>query len=427
MDLLVKFTVPYVKWYGGWTILPPLIWLILYPIAHAASPWLIFKFYEAFMLGALGLSLNFMFRRMGFDKTDALLASLIATVYPGVFTLSWEFAMLMLGLVVMVLDLAIMYMHINSGKRHWIPLLLLTILSALAHQVSATLTALIYLTYFALKDRDARWVGLALIGITADLFYTNFTMLTISRVGASITVSSSLVTSLSLNPYYAIEGYLIQLIVNYWPLLILVSHGFRRGNFIIYALLGWLLVIILPSALMPSESFVLWWIWSLMLPIALAPLSTRPRWLAVLLIAAVALLDLAWQFSTIVNYIFPSIGPEPTFVQGTYARACVIPQEEAIMYQAGLYAARHLNETFVTDYCTYTLMHLADRYTPNVIPSYTPLETAIALSHRFNNTVYLVTSQYLANYTMVAKFGYVEILPYGIGTTYPIYIYAING
>jgi hypothetical protein len=425
MDYLIKPTFfTYTRWYGGPNALPPLLFLLLYPVAHLVSPWLIFKFNDAVLLGLLGVSMNFMLRRMGFNQGDALIASLISTLYPTMFTLSWEFAMLMLGLVMLLLTMAVMHLHVESHRRYWLPLLALTVLSALAHQVSATLTALIFISYFAVKDRDPRWLGLALIGVAADAFYTNFTMLTVTHTQVGLSVSSSLVYSSGIPPYQAIEGYLIQLVVAYWPLLILVSHNWRRGNFILYTLLLWLLVILLPSGLMPSSSFVSWWIWALTLPIALAPLATRPRALSAALLAVLVLLDIAWSWSSIVNYVIPSIGPEVITVQGPFSRACVTPLEEGFAYEAGVYVAHHLNGTYVTDYCLYTFIHLADRFGRGVVVSDNPLDMALSL----NGTVYLVTTQYLSNYTMVARFGEgVVILPYNRGVAYPVYIFKVKG
>ncbi len=422
MDMLIRPEFIHTWWYGGWTTLPPLLFLILYPIAHIASPWLIFKFNDAVLLGLIGVSMNIMLRRMGFSKGDALLASLLATLYPTMYSLSWEFAMMLLGLLLMILTLTVMHIHVESGKRHWLLLLALTLLSALAHQVSATLLALVFITYFTLKDRDPRWLGLALIGIAADAYYTGFTMLKFTVVKGTITASSSLVETKAVSPYYAIEGYLIQLIVNYWPLIILASHGLRRGNFILYSLLAWILVILLPSALMPSVSFVSWWIWSLILPIPLAPLLTRPRALSLIILALVILLDASWSWSTLMNYVFPTIGPEATLVQGIYPRACVTVPMEHYAYDAGLYVASHLNGTYVTDYCLYTFIHLADRFGAHVVASYDPMGTALSL----NGTVYLVTTQYLSNYTLIARFGNVEILPYSTGVAYPVYVFLIK-
>ncbi|MGC9135311.1 hypothetical protein [Caldivirga sp.] len=422
MDLLTKPVFTHIWWYGGWTTLPPLLFLILYPLAHIVSPWLIFKLNDAVLLGLIGVSMNLMLRRMGFSGGDALLASLMATLYPTMYSLSWEFAMMLLGLFLMILTMTVMHIHVESGKRHWILLLVLTVLSALAHQVSATLLALLFITYFTLKDRDPRWLGLALIGIIADGFYTNFTMLKFTVAKGTVTASSSLVESKPASPYYAIEGFLIQLIINYGPLIILASHGLRRGNFIIYSLLAWMLVILLPSALMPSVSFVSWWIWSLILPIPLAPLVTRPRLLSLITLIIVIILDLSWSWSTLVNYVFPTIGPETTLVQGVFPRACITVPGEHYAYEAGLYIVNHLNGTYVTDYCLYTFIHLADRFGANVIASYYPLNTAL----RLNGTVYIVTTQYLSNYTLIARFGNVEILPYGTGVAYPIYVFLIS-
>ncbi|WP_156769863.1 hypothetical protein [Caldivirga maquilingensis] len=423
MDMLIRPEFIHTWWYDGWTMLPPLLFLVLYPIAHVASPWLIFKFNDAVLLGLIGVSMNLMLRRMGFSRGDALLASLLAALYPTMYTLSWEFAMLMLGLIMLMLTLTVMHVHIESGKRHWLVLMALTVLSALAHQVSATLTALVFITYFIIKDRDPRWLGLALIGIAADAVYTNFTILNVTRTtSGALTVSSSLIAGSTTSPYQALEGYLIQLIINYWPLIILVSHGLRRGNFIIYSLLAWILIILLPSALIPSESFVSWWIWSLMLPIPLAPLLTRPRALSLIILALVILLDVSWSWSTLVNYIFSTIGPEATLVQGIYPRACVMTPMENYAYDAGLYIVNHLNGTYVTGYCLYTFIHLADRFGANVIASYDPLGTAL----RLNGTVYLVTTQYLSNYTLIARFGNVEILPYNTGVAYPVYVFLIK-
>mgnify|MGYP001770706433 CR=1 FL=1 len=422
MDMLIRPEFMHTWWYGGWATLPPLLFLILYPIAHIVSPWLIFKFNDAVLLGLIGASMNLMLRRMGFSRGDALLASLLATLYPTMYSLSWEFAMMLLGLLLVIITITVMHIHIESGKRHWLLLLALTLLSALAHQVSATLLALLFITYFTLKDRDPRWLGLALIGIIADAYYTNFTMLKFTVVKGTVEASSSLVETKAASPYYAIEGYLIQLIINYWPLIILASHGLRRGNFILYSLLAWILVILLPSALMPKVSFVSWWIWSLILPIPLAPLLTRPKVLSLIALALVILLDVSWSWSTLVNYVFPTIGPEATLVQGIYPRACIMVPMEDYAYNAGLYIIHHPNGTYVTDYCLYTFIHLADRFGDHVVASYNPLSTAL----RLNGTVYLVTTQYFSNYTLVARFGDVEVLPYNTGVAYPVYVFLIK-
>lgn len=424
MDYLIKptfFTLT--RWYGGYTLLPPLLFLILYPVAHVVNPWLIFKFNDAVLLGLMGVSMNFMLRRMRYSPTDSLIASLIMALYPTTFTLSWEFAMMMLGLAIFMVTMGFMHTHVESGKKHWLPLVVLTVLCALAHQASATLASLMFISYFLVKDRDPRWLGLALIGVIADLAYTNLTMLTVTITHTGVSVSSSLVYSSGVTPYQALEGYLVQLIIAYWPLLVLVSHNLRRGNFIIYALLTWLLIITLPSGLMPSHSFISWWIWSLTLPMALAPLSTRPRLLSLALVVGVILLDVAWAWSPVVNYVIPSIGPEAITVQGQFSRACVLPLEEEFAYEAGLYITHHLNGTYVTDYCLYTFIHLADRFGEGVVPSLNPLGTALSL----NGTVYLVTTQYLSNYTMVARFGDVVLLPYNSGVAYPVYIFLIKG
>jgi hypothetical protein len=62
----------------------------------------------------------------------------------------------MLGLVMLLLTMAVMYVHIESHKGYWLPLLALTVLSALARQVSTSLTALTFISYFAVKDGDPK-------------------------------------------------------------------------------------------------------------------------------------------------------------------------------------------------------------------------------------------------------------------------------
>lgn len=423
MDYLVKPTFfTYTWWYGGPTILPPLLYMLLYPIAFLVSPWVIFKVINPVLLALMGVAMLYALKRLGLNREEAFIGAALFTFYPTTYTISWELSRNMLGIIFLLLTIAEFERHIHEEKR-WAILAILAVLSTLAHQTSATLTALLFLTYFAVKDHDPRWLLLGLIGVFGDIVYTNFAPLHVaiihSSTGVSLNVSSPLTESRTTIFTQALSQYLAPLLVAFWPLLLLASHYRRKPPFSVATTLLWLLIIVLPAALAPSFSFVQWWRWSLMIPIALIPLATRPKLLALSFAIIFLLLDVAWTWAPIMPSLFPSASS--LLVQGTFTRACaVIPMEE-YGYEAGLYAAAH-NGTYVTDYCTYTFMHLADRFGHNIVVSYDPQQTAESL----NGTIYLVTNQ-LINATKITQFGSgVTLLPDAGGTSYPIYIYEVK-
>ncbi|MFP3313435.1 MAG: glycosyltransferase family 39 protein [Thermocladium sp.] len=423
MDYLVKPTFfTYTWWYGGPSILPPLLYMLLYPIAFLVNPWIIFKVVNPVLLALMGVAMLYALKRLGLNGEEALIGAALFTFYPTTYTISWELSRNMLGIIFILLTMAEFERHIHGEKR-WAILAVLAVLSTLAHQTSATLTALLFLTYFAVKDHDPRWLLLGLIGVFGDVVYTNFAPLHVaiihSSTGVSLNVSSPLTESRTTIFTQALSQYLAPLLVAFWPLLLLTSHYKRRPPFSVVAILLWLLIIVLPAALAPSFSFVQWWRWSLMIPMALAPLATRPKLLALSFTVLFLLLDIAWTWAPIMPSLFPSASS--LLVQGTFTRACAVIPMEAEGYEAGLYAATH-NGTYVTDYCTYTFMHLADRFGRNIVVSYDPQQTAESL----NGTVYLVTDQ-LINATKVTQFGSgVTLLPDAGGTSYPIYIYEVK-
>ncbi|GGP20034.1 hypothetical protein GCM10007981_06480 [Thermocladium modestius] len=423
MDYALKPTFfTYTWWYGGPSILPPLLYMFLYPLSFAVSPWIIFKFVNPALLGFMGVAMDYALKRLGMERGEAFIGATLFTFYPTTYSISWELSRNMLGIIFLLLTIAEFERHIK-GERKWGMLAILAILSTLAHQTSATLTALLFLSYFAVKDRNPRWLMLGLVGVMGDIVYTNFAPLHVALMhtttGVSVSVSSPLTESRSVIFTQALSQYLGPLLVAMWPLILLASHYRRRPPFSIAAVLLWLLIITLPAALAPAYSFVQWWRWSLMLPVALVPLSTKPKFLAAAFAVAFMLLDIAWTWAPIVPSLFP--GDSTLLVQGTYARACTVVPTERYAYEAGLYADTH-NGTYVTDYCTYTFMHLADRFGHNIVVSYDPQQTAEAL----NGTVYLVTDQVI-NATKVTQFGTgVTLLPDAGGTAYPIYIYQVK-
>lgn len=153
-------------WMGGMRNVPPLLDLVLYPLARIIDPWYVFKFYPPVMYGLL-ISLIALFSRevLKVDTKLVVLIALAAGYNLLLLRLSWDLHKQFLGTILFFA--AIIALEKNNGFKNHVIAIMLLFLSSLATEIGAGLTIILSLI-IVIKNipiflEKKKWKTLALI------------------------------------------------------------------------------------------------------------------------------------------------------------------------------------------------------------------------------------------------------------------------
>lgn len=159
-------------WMGVMRNCPPLLNIILLPVSAIMGAWNTLKIYPPVAYGMLSLSSALLARKtLRLDRLGSFFTSMITTFYVLNLRISEEYQRQLLGSVFMMLTLTVMDSWRKLDTRKALSIALLTVCSALSHEVTALFSAAVslVLTLRSIRDRDYRGLVAGLIGLTASV------------------------------------------------------------------------------------------------------------------------------------------------------------------------------------------------------------------------------------------------------------------
>ena len=160
---------PY-PWMRGVRNLPPLLDLILAPVALLVGSWLTFKFYASVAYGFLTASTAYLSEKvLKLDKKYTLLAAVASAFYILNLRISWDYLRQLLGSIFMILSIISIETHKNApNPQKHVASATITLLAALSHEVTAAVSAtlLLLLTINSSRQHEK---------ITTTVYATAFT------------------------------------------------------------------------------------------------------------------------------------------------------------------------------------------------------------------------------------------------------------
>jgi len=161
-------------WMGNLRHIPPLMNMVLAPFAFFADDWILMKLYPPVCYGFLTAAAAHLSARVLNLKGRYLLASILASIFFFLnLRISWDYQRQLLGSVFSVLAVASLEIngYSNNVRRQVLPASML-VLSAMSHEVTAYLAALLSLSamgYSLIKDRKSPKVIPYLLSAAASI------------------------------------------------------------------------------------------------------------------------------------------------------------------------------------------------------------------------------------------------------------------
>ncbi|MEM2415177.1 MAG: hypothetical protein QXZ04_05210, partial [Thermoproteota archaeon] len=159
-------------WMGSMRNCPPLLNVILLPIALVIGAWNTFKIYPAVAYGFLSFSSALLARRVfKLDGVDCLFASAITILYILNLRISWDYQRQLLGSVFMLLALAAIDSYEKINLKRVFAIIVLVVCCALSHEVTAFFSAIVSLALIlrSVKGSDYNGLVAGLIGLSASV------------------------------------------------------------------------------------------------------------------------------------------------------------------------------------------------------------------------------------------------------------------
>ena len=151
-------------WMGSMRKLPPLLDLILAPIALLIGSWLTFKFYAPIAYGFLTASTSYLSEKvLKLDKRYALLTAIATAFYILNLRISWDYLRQLLGTIFMILSIIFIesYKNTPNSQKH-LASATITLLAALSHEVTAVVSATLLLPLTISSSRQHKKIPTAI-------------------------------------------------------------------------------------------------------------------------------------------------------------------------------------------------------------------------------------------------------------------------
>ena len=215
-------------WYGGWSRLPPLLYTVLYPFVRiGVDPHIIFKIVPSVLYSLLALSIVYYTERgllLSYGKS--LLIAILSSSYYVLLGASWQLHRNILGFSLLLLTLAYIeqFFRAHSSRKTAIMLIVLSILSYLAHQMSLALLILLFM--YLLVITEEKWkrlvfsiliaIGLFMLAYYAGWLQAHKISLTSAGLGGVRKAS------------WGFSTIIASFVMYHYPLIFLAIFGYRR-------------------------------------------------------------------------------------------------------------------------------------------------------------------------------------------------------
>ncbi|MEM2584397.1 MAG: hypothetical protein QXP99_02560 [Thermoproteota archaeon] len=169
-ETLNPFTSYY--WMGSMRNCPPLLNIILLPVASVIGAWNAFKIYPPIAYGMLALSSALLAKKtLGLSRLGSLFASIVTTFYVLNLRMSGDYQRQLLGSVFMTFTLTAMDSWKKLDLKKTLITSLLILCCALSHEVTALFSAGVSLVLIikSVENRDYNGLVAGLIGLSASV------------------------------------------------------------------------------------------------------------------------------------------------------------------------------------------------------------------------------------------------------------------
>ena len=287
-------------WYGRRRLLPPLLNVLLYPLALLVDPWYVFKVISPIIYGFEALSFYYLMKSLDIDERTEYLSTLIFIFYPVSLRFSWDLYRNSLGLVFLI---GLMY-ELIKGNRSW-KIFLLSLGAFLSNEFTFALSFLL--------------VGLSVLIDVSRTHSLEFSKLAALFTGSLpiylFSATSSpfvLINPCQMAPLEVIEDKVLPTLVLFFPLLLLLPLGFkkvidakREGGMYIGVFLLMVLFFSFSDTILPIR-FPVWsrWMYHMVIPLSvyagvgLRDKKWRSVYLAVILLLGVTFSTLPYPITS---------------------------------------------------------------------------------------------------------------------------------